>query len=266
MITADLVLYNGNIITIDATNTMAQASAGYKGNILKIGTDEDVLQLCGTETKKIDLNGKSVITGLIDSNSHIIAQGIIRNLYLDLSEDSGIRSISDIQEKIRKKAENLPEGTWIIGYQEDDSKLVEKRHPTRWELDKASDKHRIMVETIGGHFRIVNSYAFESAGVNEETNDPIGGKFDRDQDGILTGGIHEKAIELISPSEKPISDEMAYRSTKEILEEAVAQGLTCIYECAINYLANPRTQIKTALDLKNNDELPIRIRFDITIE
>ncbi|MHA2278334.1 MAG: amidohydrolase [Candidatus Kariarchaeaceae archaeon] len=178
-----------------------------------------------------------------------------------------MNSIADIQNTLRDIAKDLPEGTWIIGYQEDDSKLQEKRHPTCWELDEITEKHPVMVETIGGHFRIVNSYALNFADVDKNTEDPIGGKFDRDENGELTGGVHEKAIELILPPDsKSVSDQVACENAKEMLKEAVSQGLTCIYECAIHYLIDPRSQIKAALDLKNRSELPIRIRFDITLQ
>ncbi|MCE7734519.1 MAG: amidohydrolase [Candidatus Heimdallarchaeota archaeon] len=267
MINADLILYNGTIHTLDKKNTSVSAIASYDGKIIAVGDNNEVLSHAGENTERIDLKGKTVIPGLIDSHSHIIAQGIVRNLFIDLSKEAGINSIADIQNTLRNRAVDLPEGTWIIGYQEDDSKLLEKRHPTRWELDEISDKHPVMVETIGGHFRIVNSFAFDAVGISEKTRDPIGGKFDRDENGHLSGGVHEKAIELVLPSEnKSVSDKIAYTNAKEILEEGVSQGLTCIYECAIHYLIGPRSQIKAALDLKNKDELPMRIRFDITLQ
>ncbi len=266
MINADLIIYNGTIHTLDTENTSVSAIASYDGKIVAIGDNNEVLSYGGENTERIDLKGKTVIPGLIDSHSHIIAQGIVRNLFIDLSKEAGINSITDIQNTLRNRAVDLPEGTWIIGYQEDDSKLLEKRHPTRWELDEITERHPVMVETIGGHFRIVNSQAFNIAGVGKNTEDPIGGEFDRNEHGELTGGVHEKAIELILPAEiKSVSDTIAYKNAKEILEESVSQGLTCIYECAIHYLIDPRLQIKAALDMKNKSKLPIRIRFDITI-
>lgn len=267
MIKPDLIMFNGNIITLDEENNFANAIASYEGKIVWIGNNTDVQSLVGENTTSIDLNGKTVIPGLIDSHAHIIAQGIIENLYIDLSEESGIKSISDILDNIRIKAADTPEGKWIIGYQEDDSKLLEKRHPTRWELDEATDKHPVMVETVGGHFRVVNSYCLELAGVDENTEDPIGGMFDRDTEGRLTGGVHEKAIQLlITDEESQISPDFAYNCVKNILNRSAALGLTCIYDCAINYLTDAKTQIAAAIDLKNSGELPIRIRLDITIE
>ncbi|MHA2278333.1 MAG: amidohydrolase, partial [Candidatus Kariarchaeaceae archaeon] len=70
MINADLILYNGKIITLDRNNTTAKAIACYDGKIIDVGEDHDILKLCGDETEKIDLKGKTVIPGLIDSHSH----------------------------------------------------------------------------------------------------------------------------------------------------------------------------------------------------
>jgi predicted amidohydrolase YtcJ len=152
-------------------------------------------------------------------------------------------------------------GEWILGYQEDDSKLAEKRHPTRWELDKASEKHPIIISTVGGHFSISNSKAMQLAGVTKETPDPVGGKFDRDQNGELMGGIHETAIDMILPEEVSVpTREQSYNGAKEILRECAEVGLTCVYDSV------RKPQIRAALDLLNQDELPIRVRMDVMLD
>ncbi|MHA1984378.1 MAG: amidohydrolase [Candidatus Hodarchaeales archaeon] len=265
---ADLILYNGKIITIDTNEAIHEAVACLFGRFLAIGATNDILRFKGEKTKIIDLQGKSGIPGLIDSHSHMIANGLARKLYIDLSMESGIRSISDIQDRLRSRAKKVVEGEWIIGYQEDDSKLKEKRHPTRKELDEVSRKHPVMVETVGGHFRVVNSKAFENRKITKETPDPVGGKFDRDKNtGEFTGGIHEKAIDLVlDKGGDSLPREKTFSAVKEILEECASVGLTCVYDSAIDYLIDARTQIRAALDLKNNNELPIRVRLDITTE
>ena len=265
---ADLIFYNGKIITIDSKESIQQALACLFGRFLALGTNDEILLLKGTETKIIDLKGKTVIPGLMDSHSHMIANGLARKIYIDLSFEAGIQSISDIQKQIRIRSKEIKSGDWIICYQEDDSKLKEKRHPTRWELDEASKQHPVMVETVGGHFRIVNSTALDNANITKETPDPIGGKFDHDKDtGELTGGLHEKAIDLVlSKGWEPLSQKKILTGVKEILLECASVGLTCVYDSAINYLVDARTQIRAALDLKNSNDLPIRVRLDITTE
>ncbi|MHA2048728.1 MAG: amidohydrolase [Promethearchaeota archaeon] len=229
MIYADLILTNGKVITMDAQESISQAVAVKFGKIIAVGNNSDIGNYVGEETVSIDLLGKTVLPGLIDSHGHFLNEGSSREIYIDLSEEAGIHSISDIQHILTEKAKQTPIGEWIFGYQEDDSKLEEKRHPTILELDVASINHPILITTVGGHFWMANSKAFELAGVIKDSPDPIGGKFDRDpQSGELTGGLHEEAYYLLRP-------------------------------------VVGRSEIRAAIDLKNAGELPIRVRMDVTI-
>ncbi len=258
----DLILYNGKIISLDKENSIVEAVAIKFGYIVKVGTNDDILNTEGSLTQKIDLKGKTLIPGLIDSHSHMIASGIARLIYVDLSEEAGVRSIKDLQEKLGERVNETPEGEWIFGYQEDDAKLIEKRHPTRQELDTISTKHPILITTVGGHFWIANTKAFDSGNVTKDTPDPVGGKFDRDsQTGELTGGFHEKALNLIRNSEDPpYSRELAQKGAFQILQECAALGLTTIYDTV------EASHIRAVLDLKNQGTLPIRVRMDANIE
>jgi predicted amidohydrolase YtcJ len=182
---------------------------------------------------------------------------------LDLSEEAGVRSIEDIQDKIAEKAATLSKGDWISGAREDDYKLAEKRHPTRWELDEASPHHPVIISTVGGHFSIANSRAFELAGVSKQTPDPVGGMFDRDpESGELTGGLHEEAVDIIRnamPPRDDLSREKASQVVKSMMLENAKTGLTCLYD----NVGGP--QVRAVLDLKNRGELPIRLRVDFGI-
>ena len=259
---ADLVLVNGKIVTMDPEESIREAVAVKFGRILAVGSSEEVEGLVGVETEVIDLEGRTVIPGLIDSHGHFVRTGATRMILVDLSEEAGVRSIADLQERLAARAEETPPGEWVTGYQEDDSKLAEKRHPTRWELDVASREHPIIISTVGGHFSMANSKAFDMAGVTKETPDPVGGRFDRDPEtGEMTGGLHEAAIQMIRPG-GPVSPtrEQSYEGAKQILNECASVGLTCVYDT----VEGP--QIRAVLDLKNRGELPIRVRMDAKIQ
>lgn len=262
MIFADLILRNGKIISLDIQESIFQAIAVKFGKIVAVGSNSDVDKYVGEETKIIDLLGKTVIPGLIDSHGHFLNEGSSKEIYVDLSEEVGIHSISDIQRILKKKAEQTPIGDWIFGYQEDDSKLEEKRHPYRRELDEISTNHPILITTVGGHFWMTNSKAFELSNITKDSPDPEGGKFDRDpESGELTGGLHEEAYSFLRPEGPPQpSRSQSYSGAKQILNECSSVGLTCVYDLV------GRSEIRAAIDLKNNEELPIRIRMDITIE
>ncbi len=262
---ADLVLLDGKIVTVDEKEPIAEAVAVKFGKILAIGRNGEIKRLIGNETEVFELEGKTVIPGLIDSHCHMTFEGAgIMMGVVDLSEEAGVNSIADIQAKIAENAETKPRSEWIIGVREDDSKLKEKRHPTRWELDEAAPHHPVLIDTVGGHFSVANSKAFETSGVSKDTPDPVGGTFERDPvTGELTGGVHEKARDIIMPSgyygREPTREE-ASEGAKQILMANAATGLTCVYDMV------DRSQIRALLDLKNRGELPIRVRMDVDIE
>ena len=258
---ADLALINGKIVTMDPKESVAEAVAVKFGRLAKVGRNRDVKPLIGEETEVIDLKGRTVVPGLIDSHCHMMAVGASRKLNVDLSEEAGVHSIADLVDRLKQRAEKTSKGGWVLGYQEDDSKLAEKRHPTRWELDRASAEHPIILSTVGGHFSVANSYAFKQAGVTKDTPDPVGGRFDRDATGEMTGGLHEKAIDMVLPeSTSQPTREMAREGAREILQECASVGLTCVYDTV------ERSQMRAALDVKNSGGLPIRVRMDVMID
>jgi len=261
---SELVLLNGKIVTMDKNETIAEAVAVKFGKIVAVGENKEIKKWINSSTEVVDLAGKTVVPGLIDSHCHMTSISLWMRGFLDLSEEAGVASIADVQAKVADRAKSIPKGVWIQGAQEDDYKLKEKRHPTRWELDEASPDNPVVISTVGGHFAVVNSKAFEAAGVTKATPDPVGGKFDRDPDsGELTGGLHEEAFTVIMramPPEKPLSQDEISNTVKEIMLANASAGLTCIYDSA------GKVEIRAALDLLDREELPVRLRVDIPIE
>ena len=267
MIHADLALINGKIVTMDKSHTIAQAVATKWGRILAVGTDEDIKQHIGAETHIIDLLGRTVIPGMIDTHCHMIATGISNTTDIDLGEEAGVRSIADLKKRIAEKAIQAKPGEWVTGVREDDQKLAEKRHPDRFDLDQAAPDNPVIVSTVGGHYYIANTQALRKAGITRETPDPVGGVIERDKQGEPTGGLHEKALELVTAAkarakEGASSDdarEEAIEGVKRILQSNASTGLTCVYDMVDG------VQLRTVLDLKNRGSLPIRVRMDVEI-
>jgi predicted amidohydrolase YtcJ len=255
-----LVLRGGKIVTVDEEERIAEAVAVKYGRILAVGRDREIDSYISSSTRVIDLKRRTVIPGLMDSHGHFSSEGADRMRLVDLSQEAGIRNIMDIQDMLRERAKKTLKDAWIFGYQEDDSKLTEKRHPTRWELDAASMDHPISVSTVGGHFSILNSKAYEMAGVTKDSPDPVGGKYDRNENGELTGGAHEKALNILIPkgSNEP-TNEQSYEGAKAILKECASVGLTCVYDLVDS------PEIRALIDLNNKGELPIRMRMDAHI-
>ncbi|MBS7637912.1 amidohydrolase family protein, partial [Candidatus Bathyarchaeota archaeon] len=197
---ADLVLMNGKIVTVDPEERIAEAVAVKFGRILEVGSNGDVKPLIGSGTVVVNLEGMTVLPGFIDTHGHLFSSGVGLG-HIDCSEEAGVRSIRDIQERIAERAKRTPKGGWIVGDKFDESKLAERRIPNRWDLDAAAPEHPVLLSMVGGHVYVANSRALEMKGITRETPDPLpGGRLDRDPiTGELTGIIYERAVDLVRP-------------------------------------------------------------------
>jgi len=202
----DLILYNGNVWTVNDKMPRAQALAISGGRILAVGTNDEVLGLAAGLSKKIDLGGKAVFPGFIDAHAHPSESGVghLRMVACDMD------SISDIQSALRKRAAQTPAGQWVLGFLYDDGKTP---HPlSLQDLDAAVPDHPVQVRHRGGHTTFVNSLALKLAGVDEHTPDPPGGRFEHDASGHLTGHVGDKATE-------PFARMIAFTPTRDDYRE-----------------------------------------------
>lgn len=233
---ASLVLLNGKIVTVDPMNTIAQAIAAKDERILRVGSDADVESFIGKDTKVIDLKGKTVLPGFVDSHEHCIARGLQTD-YVNLSSPP-IGSIDDILKALASKARQKRENEWVIGTWWDESKLREKRFPTRYDLDKVSTRHPIYIGRAGGHNAVANSLALKIAGINRETSQPQGGRIEKDERGEPTGRLDEIAAMNIVRSKVPErSEEESIQLMVEywpvVEEELLSWGITSMDEAHI---------------------------------
>ena len=185
-----LVLYNGNILTMDPANPRAEAVAIDGERFVAVGTSADVRHGATARTRQVDLGGKTVVPGFIDAHTHPVYAGIRHLRWVDCD----LRSIAEIQRAVRERAAKTPPGEWVVGFKYDDTKTADGRRITREDLDAAAPRHPVLVEHRGGHTAYVNSMAFDRAGITAATPDPPGGKIDRDGS-RLTGGLRERATE-----------------------------------------------------------------------
>jgi hypothetical protein len=224
----ELILFHGNMITVDAAQRRAQAVAIADGRFIAVGTDDDIRALATAGTRKIDLEGKTVLPGFIDAHSHPAASG--RQHLREV--DCDLRSVDAIQKAIRERAAKTPTGKWVLGFKYDDTKTAEGRKLTRQDLDAAAPDHPVFIGHRGGHTAYVNSKALAVAGVKEDEPDPAGGKFDREPvTGKLTGGLRERATEpfaKVIPSTFTPDD---YREGVKLISRMMARtGVTSVHD------------------------------------
>jgi len=188
----ELILWNANIMTVDAAGSRAQAVAIANGRFLAVGSNDDVRTISTPATRHIDIGGQTIVPGFIDAHTHPSYAGVRHLKWVDCD----LRSIAAIQQAIRERAAKTPPGDWVIGFKYDDTKTSDGRKLTRDDLDAASFNHPVFVEHRGGHTAYVNSLAFRRGEIPETVADPEGGKFGRDPStGRLTGGLRENATE-----------------------------------------------------------------------
>jgi hypothetical protein len=188
----DLILYNANVWTVNATQPRAQAIAISGGRFLAIGSNDEVLALASGRAKKIDIGGNSVLPGFIDAHSHPEEAGLDHLRMVDCD----LRSIAEIIAALQKRASQIPAGQWVLGFKYDDTKTSEGRPILLKDLDDAIPDHPVFIEHRGGHTAWVNSEALKAAKVDDKTPDPPGGQYDHDgATGKLTGHLREHAKE-----------------------------------------------------------------------
>jgi predicted amidohydrolase YtcJ len=190
---ADLVLRGGKVITVDTDWRIAQAVAVKDGRFLAVGDDAAVAGHIGPGTEVIELAGKTVVPGLIDTHLH----QLLAALNGPAVQLLGARSIADVQRAIAERVARTEPGKWVTassGWHE--SILEEGRMPTRHELDRVSPDNPVVIPR-GGHVITVNSKALELAGITKDTPNPDGGVIVRDASGEATGVLLEKAAYLV---------------------------------------------------------------------
>ena len=231
---ADLLLRNGHIITMDSAKRIVSSMAVRDGRILALG-DDDVLAGCGSSrTQMLDLQGQTVLPGLIDVHTHAIEW--VKTLLRD-EIDAGyptVHAISDITQAIGNRAATLPQGQWIVGSGWDDSKLAEHRYITRQDLDSTSAGHPVYLKHVSGHMGVANSAALKLANITKATQDPQGGVIEHDASGEPTGILKDTAMGLIAgvlPGDPPDID---VRAARVVSEKAAEVGLTTIHDIYIS--------------------------------
>lgn len=229
---ADLVILNGNIITMDTNNSIVDAVACKDKKFLAVGSNEKVRAYIGKHTNIIDMEGKTVTPGFVDSHFHFYGGGR-RARSVDLRY---VRTMDDLIDELRKKAETLPQGRWIQGFGYNESKLKEKRFPNRYDLDKASTEHPISVTRQGGHDGIrVNSLALELAGITKDTPDPpLPSLIERDiETGEPLGNLRElgaQPVNQLIAQEPAMTREELKEGLRDTIELMLSWGITSIQE------------------------------------
>ena len=201
---ADTVLVNGAVYTVDAARSWAQAVAIKDGRIAIVGTDDDVRQAVGPGTEVVDLAGRMLVPGFQDAHVHPVSGG------LDMLQ-CNLHDLSTADEylaAILAYADTHPEVPWILGggWSMD---AFEGGTPTAAALDRIVPDRPVYLPNRDGHGAWVNSLALKIGGVTRDTPDPADGRIERDAQGEPSGTLHEGAGDLVSiHAPEPSADDL----------------------------------------------------------
>jgi predicted amidohydrolase YtcJ len=235
---ADHVFLNGKIVTVDKRETVATAMAVGEGKIIYVGDDAGARALGNDTTQVIDLAGKTVLPGLIDSHTHPVSAAMIEFDH-DIPE---MLTIADVLAYVRERAKAVGTGKWIVIQQVFITRLEEKRYPTRDELDAAAPNNPVVFRT--GPDASLNSLALTHFKIGDRTEAAEGSKIERDSTGTPTGILRgwNRIIKLPDTASRSPQQADRLARLKSLFKDYNANGITGIIDR--DYLTCPVDAIR----------------------
>jgi predicted amidohydrolase YtcJ len=261
---ADVIFTNGSVVTVDADDRICEAAAVSGNRILAAGRSKAIECLAGSRTEIIDLKGRTLVPGFIDAHCHPGSHGTVKT-HIPCGPDA-VDSIEDIKRKIAERAEKTPAGEWILGRGYDQTRLSDKRHPTRRDFDAAAPNHKVCIFRTCGHVLVANSMALRFAGYTSATPDPTGGKIDRDKSGEPTGILFETARVPFWKATFPKESDLE-KSTPLMNEDFLRLGITSAHDASGRNPSEIRVYQKGAAEgwLKVRLYIMVRLSGDIRV-
>lgn len=226
----DLVIFSGNVVTVDPQRPRAEALAIRGDRILAVGSRAEITALADAKTKRVDLQGKLVIPGFIEGHGHFLSLGFAQ-MTLDLGDAA---DWEEVVERVRQAARNKAPGQWIVGRGWHQAKWKRKPMPHRdgypfhTKLSAATPRNPVLLTHASGHMSLANAEAMRLAGVTAATPDPRGGEILRDDRKRPLGVFRETAQSLI---DRAYSRSRARRSPADRRQESAEATELAIQAC-----------------------------------
>ena len=246
---ADLLLHHGVLYTVE--HGRVEGSIAVRGGrIVYVGPDAGAEPLRGPRTRVIELAGRAVVPGLIDSHSHLAELGRV-------ASEVDLRSAASFAEVVRRVAEaarRAPAGAWVRGFGWDQTRWPGHQFPTHDELSAAVPDHPVWLSRVDGHAALLNRRAMDALGISTATADPAGGRYLRDARGVPTGVLIDNAKD---EAERRLPEPSAAELRQRIVRGAeicLAVGLTTVTDMGVD-----GETLAAYADLRQRGELPIRV-------
>ncbi len=253
----DIIFKGGTILTMNDKAPRAEAIAVRGNKILAVGKLDDVQSAIGSGAQVVDLQGRTLMPGLIDPHMHFVFTAF--EDWIDVSPIT-TPDYATVWSKLQKGVADAKPGEWVRAQQFDASITRDAKIPTIAELDALAPNNPFFMQESNGHIAYANSAAFKAAGITRETPDPSGARFVKDANGNLTGRLEEMAAqqEFLGVMPSPTAADMIGR-VQRFLDHASSVGCTMLHDCGIGIMAG--TQDLKILDaVLGEGKAPVRYR------
>lgn len=224
---ADIILINGRVWTVNPSQPEAEAVAISQNRIVLVGSNSAAKELARPGSRIIDLKGRFVLPGFIDSHTHFLNGGLaLRSVQL-----RDCHSKEEFVKRIADKAKELPSGAWILNGDWDHQQFHPAELPRKEWIDAITTENPVCVNRLDGHMVLVNSVALKLAGITKDTVPPSGGEIMKDPlTGEPTGILKDAAADLVFSiiPEPRFSEKL--EAVRKALEEAAKNGVTSIHD------------------------------------
>jgi predicted amidohydrolase YtcJ len=253
---ADMVLVNGKVLTMDGQSSTREALAIREGKIMALGTSAEMKKLAGPKSRVIDLQGRTVIPGLIDNHMHAIRAGQSFSTEVNWI---GASSLSDGLARIHEAAKKMKPRSWLIVVTSPATidTFSEKRRPTQAELIAAAPDNPVYVQ-LGYGWAGMTPLAFEALGIKSDADLPRGAKMEKDASGKPTGAVTGNVVELFGRLPKPTFDEQV-EGTKEFFRELNRLGITGVVDPGGNNVTP--TDYQALFRVWRDGQLTVRVAY-----
>jgi hypothetical protein len=258
--TPDTILTNGKILTVDGKFSVREALSIHDGRILAVGTSAEIRRTAGPRTQIIDLQGRTVVPGLIDSHMHAIRAGLTFTSEVNWV---GVGSLSEAMSRIRQAAATMKPGAWlIVGGGWTTNQFKERRLPTQAELEMAAPNNPIYVQ-LGYSWVLMSRSGLRLLNLATDADLPAGAKFERDASGKLTGGIsgsQPAVVALYDKLPRP-TNEQELEGTRKFFRELNRLGLTGVSDPGGNNL--PPAKYQAVFSVWQQHQMTIRVTYHL---
>jgi predicted amidohydrolase YtcJ len=247
---ADLIITNAKIWTVDKARPQAEALAIVGERIVAVGSAAEMDVWHGPQTKVVDAQGRLLLPGFNDAHLHFVDGGE----HLQEVQLKDTTTQHEFAERIAQRTKKTPKGEWVTGGDWDEQKWSPPELPTRELIDSVTPNTPVFVNRYDGHESLANSVALQLANITSKTPDPPGGEIIRDAQGNPTGVLRDAAQDLVAKVMPPMSHARRMRAIRQAMDYAASLGVTSVQDMNPSY-----DDVKAYSELQEKGQLTVRI-------